>query len=64
MPECVFVCVSQTETRSLGDKLGDSGVARVMGSVCDDGECSPAWYSKASEEFGENEGCNSSTAAI
>lgn len=52
------------ESHSLGDKSGDSSVARVMGSVCDDGECLSGWYSQATEEVGKNEGCNSSTAPI
>lgn len=60
---CLCVSVRQ-KSRSLGDKLGDSSVVRVMGSACDDGECLSAWYSQASVEAGENEGCNSSTAAI
>lgn len=61
---CLCLSVRQ-KSRSLGDKLGDSGVARVMRSASDDGECLSAWYSQASEEVGENEGCNSSiTAAI
>lgn len=60
---CLCVSVRQ-KSRSLGDKLGDSSVERVMGSACDDGECLSARYSQASEEVGENEGCNSSTAAI